>query len=360
MKRISILIFALLFILAACKNEKTVIVNYSNPNIEYWGRIDTSTTEGAKLYWSGTSIKINFEGTSVQALLKDEHGNNYYNVIVDNNKPYLLQPDTVSRYYYLAANLKKGKHSVTIFKNSEWDRGVTVFNGFKIKGELLDKPASKDKKIEFYGNSITAGYAVTDTSGKDRSSGAFTNNYLSYSAITARHYNAEYQCICKSGIGITISWFPMIMPELYNRLNPTDTNSVWNFSNYTPDIVVINLFQNDSWLVHKPERAEFKANFGDTPPSDKYIINAYQQFVSKIRTAYPDAKIICMLGNMDATRKGSKWPEYIKSAVANLNDSKIYTFFMPYKETSCHPSVKEQKDMANGLIRFIDENVGWK
>jgi hypothetical protein len=33
-------------------------------------------------------------------------------------------------------------------------------------------------------------------------------------------------------------------------LDPVDSTSKWDFSGYTPDVVVINLFQNDSWLVN--------------------------------------------------------------------------------------------------------------
>ncbi len=361
MRKISKLIFVLTVIFIGCKSEKEVLISYSNPEIEYWGRIDTSSTDGAELYWSGTSIKINFEGQSIQALLKDEAGDNYYNVIVDNDDPVILRPDTIQKYYQLASQLSEGKHTLEIFKRTEWDRGKTLFGGFKIEGKakVLPKPAPKKRKIEFDGNSITAGYAVEDTTGKDRPDSTFTNNYLSYAAITARHYDAEYQCICKSGIGITISWFPLIMPEIYDRLVPDDSTSTWDFSLFTPDVVVINLFQNDSWLVNMPERAEFKNNFGNTPPSDEYIINAYQQFVAGIRKHYPEASIICALGSMDATREGSKWPDYIQEAVANLNDQKIYTHFIPFKETPGHPSIKEQEEMANSLVQFIDENINW-
>ena len=80
----------------------------------------------------------------------------------------------------------------------------------------------------------------------DLPEGTYTNNYLSYAALTARYFDAGYQCICKSGIGVTISWFPLTMSEMYDRLVPTNPDSKWDFSLYTPDIVVVNLFQNDS------------------------------------------------------------------------------------------------------------------
>ncbi len=361
MKLISKLTFILIAFLISCSSENEIFINSSNPDIEYWGRINTSSDEGAALYWSGTSIKVNFEGESIKALLKDESGDNYFNIIIDNDSIVVVKPDTTKQFYQLASKLPKGKHSIEIFKRTEWDRGKTNFYGFKLskKSKILPKSAPKKRKIEFYGNSITSGYAVEDTSGRDSPDSTFTNNYLSYAAITARHYAAEYQCICKSGIGITISWFPETMPDIYDRLIPKEPTSKWNFDLYTPDIVVINLFQNDSWLVNMPERKEFKMNFGSKAPKDEYFIKAYKQFVVNIRKHYPNANIICLLGNMDATREGSKWMNYIEKAVANLNDKNIYTHFIPYKQSPGHPSILEQEQMANSLIQFIDKNIDW-
>jgi len=103
MRLIPRLLFILSVLNISCqsKNDKEVLVSYTHPEIEYWGRID-STDVGANLYWSGTSIAMNFEGESIYAMLQDETGDNYYNVMVDNNEPVLLRPDTTQQYYQLA------------------------------------------------------------------------------------------------------------------------------------------------------------------------------------------------------------------------------------------------------------------
>jgi hypothetical protein len=66
-----------------------------------------------------------------------------------------------------------------------------------------------------------------------------------------------------------------------------------------------------------------------------------------------------MLGNMDITRKDSPWPGYVQKAVGQLKDRKIFTFFVPYKETPGHPKTPEQKALASALIRFIDKHIQW-
>ena len=88
------LLLITLTLVFACTTQNELFVDYSNPQIVYSGRIDSTQTEGASLYWSGTSIKFNFEGESISALIKDEEGDNYYNIIIDNDDPFIFRPDT--------------------------------------------------------------------------------------------------------------------------------------------------------------------------------------------------------------------------------------------------------------------------
>ena len=327
--------------------------------LRYTGRLDPKK-DSVEMYWSGSSVKLNFQGTEVRAVIKDQRADNFYNVIIDRDSIYRLKLDSVKKEYVLAKDLPEGKHSIELYKITEYDRGKTVFYGFELNqgAKVLPPPAMKKRKIEVYGNSITAGYGVEDTTG-DSPASIYQNNYLSYAALTARHYDADYSFIAKSGIGITISWFPYTMPEVYDRLNPDDPKSKWDFSRFKPDIVVINLFQNDSWLTNNPAHAEFKRLFGTKRPTPEFLINAYADFVKTIRSKHPKANIICVLGNMDITREGSPWPGYVEAAVKRLNDKKIYTRFFLYKNTPGHPKIKEQEAMAADLIKFIDENIKW-
>ncbi len=210
----------------------------------------------------------------------------------------------------MAKDLSYGKHKIQLFKRTEWGKGQTFFYGFETnaKTEILPKLKPKKRKIEFYGDSITCGYGNEDFTGKDSRTGHFENNYLTYGVMTARHFDAQFSCIANSGIGIMLSWFPTIMPDIYDLTDPHDTKIKWDFNKYTPDLVVINLFQNDSWLVNKPTNEEFKKRFGNQKPSEDFIIKSYENFVKSIRSKYPNATIICTLGSMDATKEGSKWP----------------------------------------------------
>jgi len=348
----------LLFKNSYSQNE-VILVDAQNKHLQYEGRINLNNAGVAEIYWPGSSCKIKFKGTELKAILRDERGHNYYNAIIDDDSIHVLKLDSVKKIYTLASQLKDGEHTVELFRRTGWVSGRTWFYGFQLSSQstILDLP-SKKRMVEFYGNSITVGaavekyvYAPGDTTE--------TNNYLSYAYLAARHFNAKYSCIASSGIGLMISWGSLIMPDIYDRINPDDPSGKWDFSKATPGIVVVNLFQNDYALVGLPEHPQFKRRFGQNAPTEDFIIKSYSKFIREIRSHYPDAHIICVLGNMDAVKPESPWRGYIEKAVASLHDKKIYTHFFPYKNTPDHPDVTEQKQMAESLVRFIDENIKW-
>jgi hypothetical protein len=73
-RTVFILVLSLVF---GFTSKKETLISYTNSQIEYSGRIDSSKIKAAEIYWSGTSIKFNFEGVSKFALIEDEKGDNY-------------------------------------------------------------------------------------------------------------------------------------------------------------------------------------------------------------------------------------------------------------------------------------------
>jgi hypothetical protein len=356
----SIYILLLIFFIYGENSAQKKFIPFNSPNISYEGRI-TFNHNAATLYWSGTTINLNFKGSEISAILKDADTANYYNVIIDDKVISKIKLNTQKQTYVLATGLSNENHKIKLFKRTEWDKGTTSFYGFETNEDtqLLPKSNPKKRKIEFYGNSITCGYGIEDYSTNDSGLGYFENNYLTYAALTARHYDAQYSCIARSGIGVTVSWHSEIMPEMYDLTNPLDPKSKWDFNKYTPDIVVINLLQNDSWLINEPDNDQFKIRFGAKAPTEEFIINAYKEFVKSIRLKYPKAHIICVLGNMDITKEGSPWPSYVAKAVSKINDKKIYTHFFKFNNSMGHPRVEEQEQMSSSLISFIDQTIKW-
>jgi len=317
------------------------------------GRVGTSNEERPEMYWPGTSIDAVFEGSSLGVVLNDETGKPYYNVIIDGDDaaPVVLDMKPGLHTYTVATNLAAGTHRVELFRRTEGEDGPTEFCGFILDegAPLRISPPAPARRIEFYGDSITCGMgneAPDDAGDEDNSE---RNNYLAYGAVTARALNADYRCIARSGIGILISWYELVMPDYWDRLDPRSVNNRWDFSSWTPDVVVINLFQNDSWLVGRM----------DPVPNEKKIVQAYIDFVSGIRKVYPDAHIVCALGCMDATKSGSPWPGYIHEALAQINDPNISELVFPFKGFTKHPRVRHHREMAEQLTAHITRVMNW-
>jgi lysophospholipase L1-like esterase len=355
--RVSLVVLVLI---AGLQTYAQKVVGFKDDHIRYTGRI-AYQGDAAKLMWSGTMVQLSFTGTEVKVSLKDERGDNYFNIIID-GKVVVLHPDAEKRSYTLATGLPLGTHNLTIFKRTEWADGSTLLYGFEFNdgAQVNTLPALKSRKIEFYGDSITSGYGVEDFDGGNNSYlPPYKNNYLSYAGLTARHYDAQYSCISKSGIGVTVGYTDMIMPELFDRLDPNDNKSRWDFSKFTPNVVVVNLFQNDASMMRQGDAPQFKARFGDQQPSEEFITEAYRKFIQSIRNKYPEAYIICALGNMDASKENLPWRGYVEKAVSRMNDKMVTSHFFAYKNTPGHPSVEEQQAMADDLIKYIDNHVKW-
>ncbi len=358
MKLFHFIIVLLLGTLAYSCNGKNTIIKHSDKILQFSGR-NVFTDSSTKLFWSGASVSIRFTGKTISAKLKDATGKNYYYVIVDDNVINTIHPDTIPNTYTLAEDLSEECHKLTLYKLTEASFGGTDFYYFDLGNEGHPHNSIPHKhKIQFYGNSITSGYSVDDTLG-DSKDPKYFNHYYSYGAITARYFNADFQCISKSGIGLMLSWFNIIMPEMYDRIAPEDSLNKWNFKQFEPEIVVVNLLQNDSWLINKPDHPQYIKRFGNNAPDSTSIITAYKNFILTIRQKHPKADIICALGSMDATKEGAPWPRYISQAVNQINDKKVHTLFFPFIGTNTHPKRKNQQAMANLLIETIKNIKNW-
>jgi len=313
------------------------------------GRTGESAGGNPVLYWPGASLDARFEGTSLGVTLKDNSGKNFYQLIIDAAAPVRLDMTSGVQTYAVASNLTDTVHDVQLFRITEGDLGATEFLGFVLDdGKTLQTaPVGPDLRIEFYGDSISCGLGIEATDTDSDLNPTFENNYLAYSALTARNLNADYRCIAYSGIGVFVSWFPLIMPDIWDRLTPSASADLWDFSRWTADVVVVNLFQNDRWLYDDP------TYWSDPVLTEEQIVQKYVDFVSGIRTVYPDAHIVCALGSMDAAKEGTPWPGYIHQAVVNMADDNMSECIFPYDGTGKHPRVSHHLDMAHQLTAHL-------
>ena len=102
----------------------------------------------------GTSIGVNFTGSSLSVTLDDQYGKNFFNVFVDHDltHPIVIAAEKGEKKYVLADQLSSGKHSVLITKRTEGEEGATTIKGFELAdgAKLLAPPVHPKHKIEFF------------------------------------------------------------------------------------------------------------------------------------------------------------------------------------------------------------------
>ncbi len=356
---------ACLAAMLGCSGGKQVLtetdVPASDARIQYVGRVIFTNPEAPLFTYPGVQIVAGFEGTSVRMKAKPKSG--FYVAQIDEQEPfkvdYLNREDTITM---LADSLPDGKHTVKLMYIVEGYEMRPEFYGFILDPgkDLTEAPALPTRKIEFIGNSITCGYGVEATVGTAPFSYDTENHYLSFAALTARTLKAQHVVVARSGIGIFRNYNgpyegkpETAMPALYDYTNFNDTTQMWDYSRYTPDLVCINLGTNDTSAGRY---------------SKTKLREAYVKFLQHVRSRYPQAKIVLMSGCMLTGERMQDVENAQNDAVAEVNargDREVYRFTFPAQDGSLgyganyHPSIQQQEKMANELVPFLQQLMGW-
>jgi lysophospholipase L1-like esterase len=345
----------------------------NDPNFYYTGRIDNATATAPILIWSGTTVKAKFHGTSLALQFSPKSGTTYFDVIVDDELRMLSATAAANSTYLWDGDLADTDHDLTIFKRTEAMFSYCAFQGIyidKAETALGTKPAAAAKRIEFYGDSITAGacdevWPYNDDGSTYNAAGYSShNNYTTYGAITARTIGADYVCIACSGIGISVSWNQPTMPDIYDRLYYYDVapgtpqlagaQNQFDLTTAVPNIVVINLGVND----------QGKSSNAGTPFPATYA-SRFETLVQNLRAAYPNAAIVLALGglhtgtdNGQAAALTTAYAEvctYFAAGGAGA-DANVYSFTLQAANSQnegIHPRDYTHQLLAGELVAFL-------
>jgi lysophospholipase L1-like esterase len=334
------------------------VIDYTEPAVRLLGRFDMTDPARPSFGWSGSSVIARFQGTG--AILRVDGSPNLFTVVVDGAvAPQPLAVVSGTTRYVLASDLPLGTHDVVVSRRTEGNQGESRFLGLDVVGgALLPPPSHFDRRIEIYGDSITAGYGMDGAGPSCPFSAATENHYLTYGAIAARELGADLHTVAWSGIGMyrnydSPSASPDAMPFVYVRTLPTQEGSTWDFRTWQPHAVVINLGTNDASTRGDPD-APFRT--------------AYLDFVRRLRQHYPDAFFVLSIGPMLDGSNLSAIKNHLQAVIstrASEGDSKMSYLQFPVQSTSdgygCdwHPSAKTNAKMAPLLIAELRNRLGW-
>jgi lysophospholipase L1-like esterase len=335
-------------------------VSANDSLIEYTGRIDFSNPEAPSFAYSGVSIRACFEGTRISAILEDEKGENYYNVILDGEVIKTIHTFEGKHAYVLAEGLTGKHHEIELFKRTEVSFGKSTFRGFELERGAILKPlnSNRTRLIEFIGNSITCGYGNEGLNG-DTFGPETENHYLTYAAITARNLYARHIAVSKSGIGVYRNYDgpaagnPDCMTNRYDRIFLYEDFPKYDFATQ-PDVICINLGTND-----------FSTIGGDSA----LFVDNYLRLLDAVQSKYQQPQIVCLLGPMmngDVLDEVRGYLQFIVEAANDKGNGSV-TFFEMSAQTGelgigidSHPTVAQHQKNAAELTAYLSELMGWE
>lgn len=322
---------------------------------------------GAEFTYTGKKLDITITGDYASTIGNDE---NYARVAIYVNGERVIDDmlnEKEKTYTAFESDTAKSV-DVQIIKLSECAMSTFGIKPIKIAdGEKIEPAKAKDLKIEFIGDSITCGYGVDDEDKEHHFKTSTEDVTKAYAYKTAQALNADYSMVSISGYGIISGYTDdgkkkpeQTIPQYYDKLgfsynkfaDSLEVSSLeWDFDNYKPDIVVINLGTNDmSYATNDTTRAEFE--------------EGYMAFLKQVRSHNPDAYIFCTYGVM-----GNTLLRNIKNVCeqysAETGDTRVRFFTLAMQDENAngiaadwHPSEKTHEICAEKAVRSIKETLG--
>lgn len=339
------------------------IFTADNSAFYYMGRIDFTDKKAPMLIYAGSNVRCRFKGTYLDVTIDNISMNEYcsFGAIIDGVQYKIdLKNEGGAAAYRIAENLSDEIHTLIIFKRqaaANYFRFISV----ETDGEVLPAEDKFDLKLEYYGDSVSAG-EVTEAvyydehQDPENHKGIYDNSYFSYTWLTARKLNAEFYNNSQGGLALfdkTGYFYDKDLTGLettYNKLSYVPYAPMgmteWDFSRYTPDIVVFAIGQNDA----SPDP---KAIF-DKEYAEKWKAK-YKEIVLELKEHYGDVKFLLVT---TVLMHDPRWDEVLDEIKDELGDFVYrYRYRRNGAATPGHPRITEQNEMALELSQFIKENM---
>lgn len=316
----------------------------------YGGRIENPGSERPLLIWQGSRVEIHYRGMVDSVTLAQTTGEVYFDVEVDGQTKgfFQAQNGTIDLQRYQNQSSTQSVHQLSLIKRSESAVGHAGIEQFTLTGQI-EAPSTDPQsapKLLFFGDSITAG-ACSEDGAQDQWEDRSTHNALvSYAAVTAEHFGAEYQNISVSGVGISTGYFELPAADVWNRYYPTSSSPVADLSSFNPDVIFLNYGENDD---------AYTSSQNQPFPSDYQ--SRYLDLLSQVRQQFPSSAIVILRGGMwggaNSDRLRGPWQQVVQQFTGQ--DSNAYQYVFNHW-SSTHPRTSDHQQMAQELISFIQQN----
>lgn len=345
-----------------------VKIDLDREELIYSGRIDKRDGKRPELIFPSSCLHFRFRGR--KAVLTVENRNfywdNYAGALVDGIQKKWLLKNTGQTEIVLMDDSQDGDHEILFFKRQDSCHEIILCSlSLSDGGVLLPPPSIPERRIEVYGDSVSAGEVSEALAyvGKEDPphNGEYSNSWYSYAWLTARRLNAQLHDIAQGGIALMngTGWFhephAVGMESVWDKVHyapEAGFSTLWDFTQYTPDVVIVAVGQNDS----HPNDYMKEENSG---PKAVRWRKCYKDFLLKLRRQYPEAYIICCTTLLNHDKS---WDESIGQVCHELADKKIshYLFQRNGQGTPGHLRIPEAEEMADELAAYIEQEVYFK
>lgn len=352
-----------------------VVTERTFPASEEYVKLTGRTAEVDGIRWlihSASKIEFKLKGTHASAVIRSDDSINGEEEHLARVAVYVNGERTLDHIVRqeeetieLFSSEEEKEVEIAIIKLSEAAHSIVGIKEIQVTAASDIAPLpEKDIKIEFIGDSVTCGYGVDDEDPTHDFSTATEDATKTYAYKTAEALNADYSMVAYSGYGIVSGYTAdgtkeetMLVPPVYESLGKNngsadgilDLSRDWDFRDFVPDEIVINLGTNDAtYTLHDAAReAEF--------------VSLYVDFLKTVRRDNPDARITASLGVMN----DNLYPAVEKAVtqyIAETGDENISSLHFTPQDGSTgyaadgHPTEATHALAAKTLIEHLRHN----
>lgn len=324
---------------------------------------------------SGGGVEFSFHGKKAAVTIKGDAiavtGNNLARIGISVNGIRVIddQVDQPLKTYTVFESDTEQNVTVRIIKLSEAAMSTVGIHEIHVEAADGIKPTLPNlHTIEFIGDSITCGYGVDDEHEQHSFSTATEDVTKTYAYLTAEQLQADYSMVSYSGYGIISGYTENdqkltthLLPDYYENVGKSEgrfedcllpQDLPWDFSKFTPDLIVINLGTNDDSYTKED-------NSRQTEYAEQYAL-----FLKRVRRNNPRSLFLCTLGIM-----GDRLYPYVEQAVKQYTqetgDNNISAMKFEVQVAAdgyaadAHPSQATHRKAADKLTVHIKELMNW-
>lgn len=304
---------------------------------------------GLFLSWSNSGVELGFRGSRIEFNFASYESEQpvYVRAFTDEyNQKFGLfgvMPKVIIEFD------DENEHSIKLLRISAGDVPL-ILKSIKIFGnnpEFLNAPEEKPLKLEFLGDSITAGYGVVASKDRDVYYTFEEDSTKNYAYMTGQILDADIRTIAYSGQGVYRNcggeegYRMKRIFDMTVRVMDGYDHSLW-----TPDVAILNCGTND-----EP---------GGTDADTMY--KEAGALIDRVREVYPNAKIVWIYGMMN-----EKFHPVFEKLAGDKNaqgDKNIY--YLPLEKITDkddekgavgHPNVNASERVSKKLAEFIKKII---